>query len=87
MAVYGGVTGAVSESAPLLGQTPYAQAKVAAEAAAARYPRSVIFRPGIVYGPGSRQWTERIARWLRARRVGDLGTAEMAAATSCMSMM
>jgi nucleoside-diphosphate-sugar epimerase len=75
MAVYGAVRGAVTESAPLHGHTPYAQAKVAAEAAAAAYRSATILRPGIVYGPGSRQWTERIGRWLVARRVGDLGAA------------
>jgi nucleoside-diphosphate-sugar epimerase len=73
MAVYGALTGVVSESAPLLGEDPYARAKIAAENAGARYDRVVILRPGIVYGPGSSQWTERIGRWLFARRVGDLG--------------
>jgi nucleoside-diphosphate-sugar epimerase len=75
MAVYGPATGSVSESAPLLGDTPYAKAKIAAEAAASAYREVVILRPGIVYGPESRQWTDRIARWLLARRLGDLGAA------------
>jgi 2-alkyl-3-oxoalkanoate reductase len=75
MAVYGAVGGAVSESAPLLGEDPYARAKIAAEELCRQYQRVVIFRPGIVYGPRSRQWTERIGRWLLARRLGDLGAA------------
>jgi nucleoside-diphosphate-sugar epimerase len=73
MAVYGAVSGVVSEDAPLRGEDPYARAKIAAEALSAHYPAVVILRPGIVYGPGSRQWTERIGGWLMAHRVGDLG--------------
>ena len=73
MAVYGAVTGPVSESAPLLGDDPYAQAKIAAENAGARYNPVVVLRPGIVYGPGSSQWTQRVGQWLFARRMGDLG--------------
>jgi nucleoside-diphosphate-sugar epimerase len=75
MAVYGAVTGIVPESAPLLGEDPYGQAKIAAEALCGHYAPTVILRPGIVYGPRSRQWTQRIARWLVARRLGDLGAA------------
>jgi 2-alkyl-3-oxoalkanoate reductase len=75
MAVYGAASGVVSESAPLLGADPYARAKIAAEELCRQYHRVVIFRPGIVYGPRSRQWTERIGRWLLARRLGDLGAA------------
>jgi nucleoside-diphosphate-sugar epimerase len=75
MAVYGAVTGIVPESSALLGEDPYAKAKIAAEALCREYAPVIIFRPGIVYGPRSRQWTERIARWLVARRMGDLGAA------------
>jgi nucleoside-diphosphate-sugar epimerase len=76
MAVYGSATGTVDEDAPLSGDTgPYAAAKIEAERIARRYPRAVSLRPGIVYGPGSAQWSERIARWLLARRVGDMGAA------------
>jgi nucleoside-diphosphate-sugar epimerase len=35
----------------------------------------VQLRPGIVYGPDSPIWSERIGRWLRQQRLGDLGTA------------
>jgi nucleoside-diphosphate-sugar epimerase len=75
MAVYGATSGLVSESAPLRGEDAYALAKIAAEADCRRYPQAVVLRPGIVYGPRSRQWTERIGRWLLQRRVGDLGAA------------
>jgi len=75
MAVYGTVTGVVAESAPLRGEDAYAQAKIAAEADCGHYSQAVLLRPGIVYGPRSRQWTERVARWLLAHRLGDLGAA------------
>jgi nucleoside-diphosphate-sugar epimerase len=76
MSVYGSAVGLLSETAPLrpdLG--PYSEAKVAAEAVAAAYPHTVIVRPGCVFGPGSEQWSIRIARLLLSRRLGDLGAA------------
>ena len=76
MSVYGSADGLIDETAPLRGDLgPYSEAKVAAEAAASAYPRTVIFRPGCVFGPGSEQWTIRIARLLLAHRLGDLGAA------------
>jgi nucleoside-diphosphate-sugar epimerase len=75
MAVYGAATGVLAESAPLHGEDPYALAKIAAEAHCAGYSQAVVLRPGIVYGPRGRQWTERIGRWLLAHRLGDLGAA------------
>jgi nucleoside-diphosphate-sugar epimerase len=75
MAVYGPAEGSIRESAPLAGTDPYARAKIATEQCAAGYAAAVILRPGIVYGPGGPQWTRRIARWLFARRLGDLGAA------------
>lgn len=76
MAVYGSAVGLVDEKAPLRGDLgPYSAAKVAAEAIAAAYPRTVIFRPGCVFGPGSEQWTIRIARLLLVHRLGDLGAS------------
>jgi nucleoside-diphosphate-sugar epimerase len=79
MAVYGPAVGLVAEDAPLLGGSAYADAKVAAEAAVMDYVASgrdaVILRPGIVHGPGSAQWTQRMVRLLRAGRLGDLGAA------------
>ena len=76
MSVYGSADGLVDETAPLRGDLgPYSEAKVAAEATASAYPHTVIFRPGCVFGPGSEQWTIRIARLLLAHRLGDLGAA------------
>lgn len=76
MSVYGHSSGDVDEEAPLLGGLgPYSSAKVAAEHFAAQYPLAVVLRPGCVYGPGSTQWSDRIARLLVSRRLGDLGGA------------
>lgn len=76
MSVYGSATGVVAEDAELRGDLgAYSSAKVAAEHLAAAYPAAVTLRPGCVYGPGSTQWSERIASWLIARRIGDLGSA------------
>jgi nucleoside-diphosphate-sugar epimerase len=76
MSVYGSAVGLVEETAPLRGDLgPYSAAKVAAEATIAAYPHAVMFRPGCVFGPGSEQWSIRIARLLLARRLGDLGAA------------
>jgi nucleoside-diphosphate-sugar epimerase len=76
MSVYGSAVGRVEETAPLRGDLgPYSAAKVAAEATIAAYPHAVMFRPGCVFGPGSEQWSIRIARLLLARRLGDLGAA------------
>jgi 2-alkyl-3-oxoalkanoate reductase len=74
MSVYGNATGLIGESAPLNDELgPYAGAKIEAERAAQGYPRCVILRPGCVYGPDSPQWSGRIADFLMARRLGDLG--------------
>jgi nucleoside-diphosphate-sugar epimerase len=76
MSVYGPQTGDIAEDAPLqenLG--PYAEAKVRAEKLASGYPRKVVLRPGVEYGPGSELWSVRIAKWLFAHRIGDLGAA------------
>ena len=76
MSVYGSAVGLVDETAQLRGDLgPYSAAKVAAEAIAAAYPHTVILRPGCVFGPGSEQWTTRIARLLLGHRLGDLGAA------------
>jgi nucleoside-diphosphate-sugar epimerase len=76
MSVYGDASGLVDEAAPLRGDLgPYSAAKVSAEITFAAYPRTVVFRPGCVFGPGSDQWTVRIARLLLAHRLGDLGAA------------
>lgn len=76
MSVYGSAVGLVDETAPLRGDLgPYSEAKVTAEATATAYPRTVIFRPGCVFGPGSEQWSIRIARLLLTHRLGDLGAS------------
>lgn len=76
LAVYGSARGEVDESTPLTGaREPYGAAKLVAEQLALAYPRAVILRPGIVYGPASPWWSDRIARLLVARRLGDLGAA------------
>ncbi len=76
MAVYGPATGLVDEAAPLPDDLRgYGGAKIAAERALSGHPNHVVLRPGCIFGPGSGQWTLRIARLLRARRLGDLGAA------------
>jgi nucleoside-diphosphate-sugar epimerase len=78
MAVYGSAAGLVSETTP--GTPPlnnYARAKLACEELTRDYLRdggdAVILRPSCVFGPGDEQWAGRLARLLRARRIGDLG--------------
>jgi nucleoside-diphosphate-sugar epimerase len=74
ISVYGEATGLIDETSPLRGDLgAYSAAKVEAEQYAAAYERGVILRPGCVYGPASPQWSLRIAQWLIARRLGDLG--------------
>ena len=74
MAAYGSAVGRVDETAPLLGDLDeYSKAKAAADVRALAYPAAVILRPGIVYGPQSPWWSDRIARLLMAHRLGDLG--------------
>lgn len=76
MAVYGSACGLLDENAPLRGDIgAYANAKVEIERLMASYPRRIILRPGCIYGPGSPAWSSRIARLLKARRLGDLGAA------------
>jgi nucleoside-diphosphate-sugar epimerase len=76
ISVYGTATGTVDENAPLRGDwDAYSAAKAEAERLAQMCTSVVFLRPGVVYGPGSRMWTERIGHWLIARRLGDLGAA------------
>jgi 2-alkyl-3-oxoalkanoate reductase len=80
MAIYGAATGTVREDqAPILPVSGYGQAKIASEHIVRKYVGdggdAVILRPTCVFGPGSPQWTTRLARLLRARRIGDLGSA------------
>jgi nucleoside-diphosphate-sugar epimerase len=80
MVVYGPLEGRVDETAaldPSLGW--YARAKCEAEAHMAAYAQQggsvTLLRPGCVCGPGSDLWVGRIGRFLKARRLGDLGVA------------
>jgi 2-alkyl-3-oxoalkanoate reductase len=76
MTVYGSVTGAVDETSAIRADLgPYSAAQARAEARAANYPHAVILRAGVEYGPGCATWSGRVARWLRGRRLGDLGEA------------
>ncbi|MGE4335167.1 MAG: NAD-dependent epimerase/dehydratase family protein [Pigmentiphaga sp.] len=76
MAVYGPAIGRVDETMPLAeGLDGYAGAKVQAERLLADLEGLVVLRPGCIYGAGSPQWSVRIERLLRARRIGDLGAA------------
>lgn len=78
MSVYGPVEGHVREDAPLNPELGwYGRAKCQAEHHIGQYARqggkAVVLRPGCVFGPGSELWAGRIARWLQAGRIGDLG--------------
>lgn len=74
IAAYGSVRGSVDESTPLRGDLgDYSAAKAMVERLAAYVPNVVRLRPGIVYGPGSAWWSDRIGRLLVRRRLGDLG--------------
>jgi nucleoside-diphosphate-sugar epimerase len=74
LAAYGSATGVLDESAPLLGDLgPYSAAKAAAEKLTSLARNTVVFRPGIVYGPHSARWSDELGRLLLARRIGNLG--------------
>lgn len=76
LAVYGSAAREVEETSAFGADLdPYGAAKVQAERLAGGYERAVVLRPGIVYGPESPWWSDRIARLLLARRLGDLGAA------------
>ncbi len=78
MAVYGAATGTITESHPPVDPVSgYGRAKIECEDIVGRYVRdggdAAILRPTCVFGPGSAQWTTRLARLLQAGRLGDLG--------------
>jgi nucleoside-diphosphate-sugar epimerase len=76
LAVYGSTSGTVDETALARGDSgAYSAAKLLTEQLAGDYQSSVTLRPGIVYGPRSPWWSDRIAQLLCARRLGDLGAA------------
>ncbi|GLK75007.1 hypothetical protein GCM10008171_02610 [Methylopila jiangsuensis] len=82
IAVYGERDGPIREEDEGLGPLgPYGEAKVACERAArdwaAQNParRALLLRPGVVYGPGSRFWIDKLRRRLATGAVGDMGAA------------
>lgn len=80
IAVFGNAEGEIDDDFPV-GQNvdAYGQAKIDCEHLVRKAQqeglRTVILRPALIYGPGSEQWTARIARLLRWSRLGDLGAA------------
>ena len=79
MSVYGPMEGVVPENTPLNpGLGWYGRAKCEAEQCMNEFVRqggqAVVLRPGCVFGPGSELWVGRVGRWLKAGRLGDLGT-------------
>lgn len=80
IAVFGNAEGEIGDDFPV-GQNvdAYGQAKIDCEHLVRKAQqeglRTVILRPALIYGPGSEQWTARIARLLRWSRLGDLGAA------------
>lgn len=80
LSVYGRAEGTLQEDAPLSPELGwYGRAKCEAEASIRAYVReggtAVVLRPGCVFGPHSELWVGRVARWLQAGRLGDLGEA------------
>ena len=76
LAVYGSTVGEVDETAPVRDDHgPYGHAKILAEMTLTGYTRATIFRPGIIYGPGSARWSGEIASLLLSGRLGDIGVA------------
>lgn len=77
IAVHGARQGLVPEdAAPGIAEDAYGAAKIEAEshiAGSVAHDRAILIRPGLVYGPGSKLWTDRIARLLMAGRLGHMG--------------
>jgi nucleoside-diphosphate-sugar epimerase len=74
MTVYGNATGDVDEGASIganLGA--YALSRAESERLAQAYSNVITLRLGVEYGPNCIAWSHRIARWLMAGRIGDLG--------------
>lgn len=76
LAAYGSIDGYVDETVSPRGDLgPYSAAKLLTEKLAVDCKSAVTLRPGIVYGPQSSWWSDRIARLLCSGRLGDLGEA------------
>jgi nucleoside-diphosphate-sugar epimerase len=74
IAVYGEADGFVDESAPLTARDPYGRAKIACEVIARGFSGgTIVLRPGIVYGAGSRLWVDKLSERIRAGAWGDFG--------------
>jgi 2-alkyl-3-oxoalkanoate reductase len=74
LAAYGSVNDRVDESTPLRGDLDaYSAAKARTDDLMTRCHFAVTLRPGIVFGPASAWWSDRIARLLVTRRLGNLG--------------
>lgn len=73
MAVYGAAIGEVNEDSELRSDMDsYSRKKSIADQLLLE-AGAIVLRPGIIYGCGSRLWTERIYDLLLQKRLGDLG--------------
>jgi nucleoside-diphosphate-sugar epimerase len=71
---YGATEGIVDEHAPPgRGAGAWRAAESQLVGFGAKGGTAVLLRPGCVWGPRSGTWAERLALWLRAGRLGDLG--------------
>ncbi|HTZ71964.1 MAG TPA: NAD-dependent epimerase/dehydratase family protein [Acetobacteraceae bacterium] len=81
LAVFGQTRGTLSETTTPVPPAAhfYARAKYRAEqillAASASATRTVILRPGCIFGPAAPVWSDRVGRLLLAGRLGSLGPA------------
>jgi hypothetical protein len=74
MTVYGSIEGVVTEESETRADLgPYSSAQLAVESSISTHSNALILRLGVEYGPGCPAWSDRVARWLLARRLGDLG--------------
>jgi nucleoside-diphosphate-sugar epimerase len=71
---YGATEGIVDEHAPAgRGAGAWRAAESQLVGFGAKGGTAVLLRPGCIWGPRSGTWAERMAAWLRAGRIGDLG--------------
>ncbi|RYZ07865.1 MAG: NAD-dependent epimerase/dehydratase family protein [Comamonadaceae bacterium] len=73
-AAYGAAEGIVDEHAqPGRGAAPWREAEALLVGYGAKGGTSVLLRAGCVWGARAGTWSDRLAHWLRAGRLGDLG--------------